>query len=386
MPERIVRAIGKTKPSGLSMAQWLTLIAGVLFGVLAAGAWSFWPQIREAAMDPRTPFQTTEPFAAPDYAKPEAWALQTASDQPVDIFFVHPTTYEGRRWNAGIDNKDAAARLSKLMIPNYAGPFETVGRVFAPRYRQASLYTQITLREDARDARAFAYRDVKAAFDSYLARDNAGRMLVIVGVEQGGLLASRLATEALVQHPDLKSRLAAVYLIETAEPASLHGPDAALPACTTRNQAACVVAYIANIPGEDRLLRERLKHAPVWSGERLVPLAKAEVLCVNPLLGAANGELAPTDANLGAANASGLELGVQPGPQARQVSAQCLGGVLQVSKPRSSALRGRQGWTGAIRVRPYNWFYADLTTDAKARVAALNPPPPSPPASSQKAR
>ena len=28
----------------------------------------------------------------------------------MDIFFVHPTTFEGRRWNAGIDNKDAALK------------------------------------------------------------------------------------------------------------------------------------------------------------------------------------------------------------------------------------------------------------------------------------
>ena len=27
------------------------------------------------------------------------------------------------------------------MAPNYAGPFVRVGRLFAPRYRQASLYT-----------------------------------------------------------------------------------------------------------------------------------------------------------------------------------------------------------------------------------------------------
>ncbi|MEI7931828.1 MAG: DUF3089 domain-containing protein [Alphaproteobacteria bacterium] len=386
MPERIARAIRKTKPSGFNMVQWLALIAGILVGLVAASTWSFWPQIREAALDPRTPFQTAKPFPAPDYGRPEAWAVRAAGAGPVDIFFVHPTTYEGRHWNAGIDNEDAASRVARLMIPNYAGPFEPLGRVFAPRYRQASLYTQITLREDARDARAFAYRDVKAAFDHYLASDNAGRPLIIVGVEQGALLASRLSTEALVQHPDMKGRLVAVYLLETAEPTSLHGPGSALPACTKRDQSGCVVAYLANIPGEDRLLRERLKHAPLWSGDRLIPMAKAPVLCVNPLLGAASEALAPTDANLGAANASGLEFGVQPGPQARQVSAQCMNGVLQVSKPRSGSLRGRQGWTGAVRARPYNWFYADLTADARARLAALTPPAPSPPVSSRTVR
>ena len=54
------------------------------------------------------------------------------------------------------------------MLPNYAGPFVRVGRLFAPRYRQASLFAQLTLRDDARDAREFAYGDVRRAFDYYL--------------------------------------------------------------------------------------------------------------------------------------------------------------------------------------------------------------------------
>ena len=58
------------------------------------------------------------------------------------------------------------------MAPNYVGPFVSVGRVFAPRYRQASLYSLTTLREDAREARQFAYVDVSQAFRHYLANDN----------------------------------------------------------------------------------------------------------------------------------------------------------------------------------------------------------------------
>src|SRR5204863_308586 len=83
----------------------------------------------------------------------------------------------------------------EVMAPNYIGPFVSVGRVFAPKYRQASLYTQLTLRDDAREARQFAYGDVREAFRSYLNHDNGGRPFLIVGVEQGGTLALRLWAE-----------------------------------------------------------------------------------------------------------------------------------------------------------------------------------------------
>ena len=78
------------------------------------------------------------------------------------------------------------------MLPNYAAPFDAVGDLYAPRYRQASLYTKSTLWDDALEARQFAYGDVKAAFDTYLARYNHGRPFILVGVEQGGELGARL--------------------------------------------------------------------------------------------------------------------------------------------------------------------------------------------------
>jgi len=79
------------------------------------------------------------------------------------------------------------------------GPFARSGRLFAPRYRQASLYTALTLRDDARDARQFAYGDVRRAFDDFLDHFNQGRPLIVVGVEQGGTLVDRLMREELAR-------------------------------------------------------------------------------------------------------------------------------------------------------------------------------------------
>lgn len=349
----------------------MAAIVVLLFG---AGLSIWWGSIQEALRDPGIPYQTYRPPPAPDYAQSSSWALLpktpqtwTAADPAADVFFVHPTTYVRRaHWNGPIDDRRARGLLDEVMIPNYAGPFAKVGRLFAPRYRQASLYTQMTLREDARDARAFAYGDVKAAFDLYMKAYNKGRPVIIVGVEQGGLLAERLAAEAAAD-PAVRGRIAAIYLIET--PVSAGALP--LPLCTARDQARCVVAWVSEGFDEGDMIKNRLRHAAIWRGEGLDALADRRPVCVNPLLGAATETLAPARLNLGAVNAAGLEWGVRPGFQNSQVSARCVDGVLKIGRPKSPALRNRGGWLEQQRVRTANLFYADLEADAEARLAAL---------------
>lgn len=360
----------------------LGLIGGVVLLLLIA-LWIWWGALREGLMDPATPYQTYTPPPAPDYAQSEAWSLapqgndrreadEAAADDAPDIFFIAPTTYEGRQWNAPLHDAFADDLLRRVMLPNYAGPFEPVGRIFAPRYRQGSLYTQITLREDARDARAFAYNDVRRAFDYFLTHMSDDRPLIVVGVEQGGVLGARLIREELSQRPELKDRLAAVYLLETPVPKRVFSDRAPIGLCVSRDQAGCVVVYFSSAPGENDRTHDHLKHAPTWRGEILRPIDEDEPLaCVNPALGAATEQASTAQANLGGADAAGLEWGEQPGILSHQVSAQCRDGLLQVSRPRAPSLRGHRSWVERERVRPYNWFYADLTADAEARVAAL---------------
>jgi hypothetical protein len=365
-------------------AKLISYLIGTVVLVLALATIVWWGSIREALMDPGVPYQTYTPPPAPDYSQAAAWALnEPAGEGAADIFFIHPTTFQGRQWNAPWDHAGADRRLKRLMLPNYAGPFDELGRVVAPYYRQASLYTQMTLRDDAREARAFAYGDVQRAFETYLADSDPARPLIIVGVEQGGLLAERLVREALSAHPQLRDRLAAVYLIEMPVPAerfesAVADPAPPLALCQRREDFGCVVAYLAAAPDDDYILRERLRHAPMWQGGRIVPLGDAPLACVNPLTGSLTDGAVDAQENLGAANASDLEWGEQPGFQSHQVGAQCADGVLQVTRPRSPGLRGRDGWADGQRVRAYNWFYADLAADAAARIEALAERPPQP--------
>ena len=331
-----------------------------------------------ALLDPKIPYAVYRRPPAPDYSKVAAWAhlpkrSAALTTRRADVFFIHPTTFDGGKdWNGPIADRKSAGLLSRVMLPNYAGPFAANARVFAPRYRQASLYTSLSLFDDAIEARQFAYADVAAAFGYFIDHLNAGRPIIIVGVEQGGFLAQRLMSEAVVKSPALKARLAGVYLIDTVVPAVDYGPGAPIPACPRRNQAGCVVAWISVRRGDFVRAQRLLSRALVWNDKgALEGMAGRPALCVNPLLGAVTDEDAPARLNLGAANATGLEWGARPGFMVRQVEAQCIGGVLRVSKPRSASLQPSGGWAERRRAPGYNLFYADLEADSAARIAAL---------------
>jgi len=99
-----------------------------------------------------------------------------------------------------------------------------------------------------------------------------------------------------------------------------------------------------------------------------VDLAGRPILCVNPLLGAKSDQKAAARTNLGAAIATDMEWGLRPAILSRQVSAQCVGGILQVSNPASPSLKLTGGWLDRLKEPGFNLFYADLEADAQERL------------------
>jgi hypothetical protein len=360
---------------------WLVVLGAVLvtLGVIASVIWG--DDIIKALLDPKVPFGKDDPPPAPDYALRSSWAVMPEpgkTPDPVAIFFIHPTSYPasftsyngGRHWNAPINDHAAMVALSEVMLPNYAAPFDAVGDVYAPRYRQATLYTRSTLWDDAIEARQFAYGDVKAGFEAFLAQHDRGRPFILAGVEQGGDLGARLLHEVVAPDPALRRRLVAAYLIDTVVPADEYGPAAPVPPCQSRAQAGCLVAWAAVRQGDFTGVQRLLSRAMVWGPQdQLQPLGPRRPVCVNPLLGSASEEDAPERLNLGAAAATGLEWGVRPGFMVRQVGAQCQDGVLRVTRPRSTLLRPAGDWIERAREPGYNLFWADIEADTQARYA-----------------
>jgi hypothetical protein len=355
--------------------RWLAGSVLAAFAILALAFMAFRGDLIRYSLDPKTPYQTYKPPPAPDYGRREAWFLMptnpqapATTDPPADVFFVSPTTYEGgAQWNDPIGDPHADRLFRQVMAPNYAGPFVRIGRIFAPRYRQAGLYSLLTLRDDARDARRFAYDDVAAAFRYWRDHDGGTRPFLVVGVEQGGTLASRLVAEEIAPNAQLRARLAGAYLIETVVPQA----HPALPPCMRRDQAGCLAAWVSVPASEIDRGRILLNRALVWgAGGELVNL-RAPALCFNPILGATVDEPAPARMHQGAANATGLEWGARPAFLARQVAAHCDGGILRVTAPRSASLQPSGSWTEQRMAPGFNLFYADLESDARARLAAL---------------
>jgi len=351
------------------------LIAGTLI-VLVVAALIWRDHILEALLDPELPYAVYKPPPAPNYQARSAWALEPPLVGPdgkdVEVFFIHPTTFDGgKNWNGPITDRRASQAMNRWVLPNYAAPFTEAGQVYAPRYRQASLYTSLTLFDDAILARQFPYGDIRAAFAAFVQRIPPQSPFIIVGVEQGGLLASRLVRDTIGVNPSLRRRLIAAYFIETAVPAEDYATVSATPACAASDQTGCVVAWISS-PTLDFIRASRIANRSLVWGRKgtLEGLNGRAILCVNPLLRRESDDEAAPRLNRGAANATGLEWRARPGFMARQVGAQCVDGILRVTRPSSASLRAHGDWMERRKAPEYNLFWADLEADANARATA----------------
>jgi hypothetical protein len=357
----------------LTTRQWFGYLGFALVFLLTAAVAIWRGDILRAGLDPQVPFQTYDPPPAPNYADPNAWALLDARVDGAGtaaVFFVHSTTFDGgSEWNSPIGEARADAYLARVVLPNYAGPFARAGSVSAPHYRQASLYTRLTLRDDAREARAFAYQDIRSAFDVWLARHPTGP-IILAGVEQGADLLDRLIRQRVAPDAALRDRLAAAYLMDTIIAADNLAAD--VPACARREQLHCIVAWSQVGDNDEGPARRRLRRALVWDDRgRLVELEGRSPVCVNPVIGSTAEDVVPARAHRGATNATGLEWGARPALVAREVETQCRDGILRHSWPDLESIRkGGGSWADRRKARPYNLFYGDLEADVASRLSA----------------
>ncbi|MEQ8405399.1 MAG: DUF3089 domain-containing protein [Oceanicaulis sp.] len=337
-------------------------------------------QIFQTLLDPAVPFQTYDKPEAPDYAEADAWAVRDrfmldAEGETPAVFFVHPTTYDGgAHWNARYTRPQAGREVDRFVLPNWAAPLlADDAALFAPRYRQASLYAFMNNREDSIQARLFAYQDVNAAFDAFLQDIGEDRPVVIAGVGQGALHALGLLIDAVALDEALRNRLAAAYLLEAPVPMDVFsGPLATLAPCAGPEAVRCVVSYNAVRQSERERIETVSDRSMSWTGSgALGYVSERALLCVNPLIWSISEDYAPARLHRGGAAAEGLSLDDAPSPMANQTSAQCQNGLLMIEQPRARALQ-RPGRLGEDRRAPVsNLFYMDLRMDAQRRLEQL---------------
>lgn len=351
----------------------LIIITSIL--ILLAAAWHWRGDILQTTLDPKVPYQTYKPPKAANYGEVDAWLLHpdtaTPSDTnlPVDVFFIAPTAFAGGdHWNTPLNDPKTLLRLNRNFLPNYAGPFAELGRTFAPHYRQASVYAFLTNREDAREARLFAYKDIARAFQNYLSEERGDRPFILVGVEQGGLHATRLLSD-FVAGKDLQDQLVAAYILQSPVPEDLfQGILAGLRPCETSLSTGCIISWAQFNQQDKAAMKRYLERGYVWNEHgSLSRTRNRNLLCINPILWKRTSDYAPARQHLGGVNATGLEAGASPPPLPGQTSAQCVGDVLLTDPPRAPSLHQSGGWLDQKMLPSFNLFYADLKRDAERR-------------------
>jgi hypothetical protein len=357
------------------------MIMGVTLGLLVAALaliYLYRDDIFQNIQDPGQPFQTYIAPTAPDYAEAESWlALPDLDRDPVelaakgDVFVVVPSVYRGgEHWNLPSDDLRRKGKLQRIVRPNYVSPYGEAGRLFAPYYRQASLYAFMTSREDAQQAQDLAYSDVKRAFEAFLAQSPPERPIVLVGHNQGASHVQRLLMEYFAG--PLRERLAIAYVIDHPLPLDLfEGAMGSLMPCATPDMTGCVVAFGSFTP-KDGVIAERFSNEMlVHDGIGYRAVAGRPTLCINPLLWTQSDDYAPPRLHLGGVAAEGLDPDMDPAPMTKQSGAQCEDGILLVDTPRSRSLRRPLQVGAKFRTLPSNLFYEDLKRDAVRRVETL---------------
>ena len=155
-------------------------------------------------------------------------------------------------------------------------------RLYAPMYRQftlTALNAAMTGRPIAGGGarRMLGYNDVVDAWNEYLAHDNHGRGVVLIGHSQGSGVLTQLIAREIDGKPVQKQIISAILMgtaLQVPPGKDVGGSFKAVPLCHSATQLGCVIAFAdfrADSPPPD--------NSRFGKGR---PLAGTVAACVNP--------------------------------------------------------------------------------------------------------
>ncbi len=299
----------------------------------------------------------------PDFADGTPAAPPILRPRDAATFFIHPTTYLDRdRWNASLVPDANSEARSHTFVRSQASAFNAVSEVWAPRYRQAAFGAFLLKSEDANQALDLAYRDVRQAFDVFLAAQAAGRPLILAGHSQGALHLSRLLAD---RRDALDGRLVAAYVVGWPLSVTADLPLMGRTACAQPDETGCILSWQSFAePANPALVMDS------WIGTKAangIVRQRRDMVCVNPLTGTSGGS-APASANLGTLQPSADYSTATFAPG--QIGARCEGGLLLINGTLPTAggfiLPGNN-------YHPFDFalFWGSIRADAERRLAAF---------------
>jgi DUF3089 family protein len=171
-------------------------------------------------------------------------AFHPAKNPPIDCFYVYPTVSNEPGGNSDLTITGAEKSVVNAQFARFAAKC----RLFAPMYRQVTLTALRALisGKPIPADRDLGYSDVLAAWNYYLAHDNQGRGIVLVGHSQGSGVLTRLIKEEIDGKP-IEGKLISAILMGTSLPvpkgADVGGAFKHISVCRSNSQTGCVIAF-----------------------------------------------------------------------------------------------------------------------------------------------
>jgi hypothetical protein len=290
-------------------ARRFLVVLTILTLLVVAGAFAvfqFGGSILRHQFTPEGHFTAPAAQSGPDYTKADSWIA--SPDIPNNasrwlpggivppivgraaVFYIHPTTYlKGDRWNAPLFEPDSGKR-DELFTKSQASAFNSVGRIWAPRYRQAAYGAFLLDSKDSRQALDLAYSDVSAAFDEFLKHVGPDQPIILAGHSQGALHLLRLLQ---TRQAALKNRLVAVYVVGWPIDTRVDLPALGLPGCDRPDQTACILSWMTfgDPPNPEFIVDGWRDTEGLTGGKR----KRDAILCVNPITGTKDSAAPPSD-------------------------------------------------------------------------------------------
>ena len=207
-------------------------------------------------------------------------SVSVPSKPKVDCFYVYPTTSDEQSLVADF----AITPELKSIALFQAAPYNRICKVYAPVYRQMTIYGLNHRTELTQPLADQAYNDVKSAWNDYLTHYNKGRGVILIGHSQGSFTLRRLMKAEIDPKLTVRKKIVAAHLIGgnvlVAKGSDRGGDFQNIPACKKSTQTRCVIGYSTfnqTVPTESMWGR-----AVATGLGPDVNAATEEVLCTNP--------------------------------------------------------------------------------------------------------